>query len=161
MITTSIASSLAAPTTLFGEVGQRCFKLSRPFLSHPSPRCPAGTHATKEPHPQPIQVSSRKESEPTKHLPETDRPAGPGQETAAGRADRALVRAEGAKRLVGILWSAHGVHERFGSWWQPTDLVIRGSLLTSGMRPPARRLFSSAVPAGGRPGAAQVEETHD
>jgi len=115
MITTSIASSLAAPTTLFGEVGQRCFKLSRPFLSHPSPRCPAGTHATKEPHPQPIQVSSRKESEPTKHLPETDRPASPGQETAADsvRGPRAL--SGGVQPRPDLMGSAGVVSGRLGA----------------------------------------------
>ena len=32
------------------EDGQRYFELSRPFLSHASPRRPAGPHAMKEPH---------------------------------------------------------------------------------------------------------------
>lgn len=64
------------------EDGQRCFEQSRPFSSHASPRCPTEPHAMKEPHPN-DQVGSRKESGPAGHLPETDRPANPEQETAA------------------------------------------------------------------------------
>jgi len=48
-------------TWLFSEDGQRYFELSRPFLSHASPRHLARAHAMKEPHPA-TQAGSRKES---------------------------------------------------------------------------------------------------
>jgi hypothetical protein len=38
------------PAGRVSEDGQRCFEQSRPFSSHASPRCPAGSHAMKEPH---------------------------------------------------------------------------------------------------------------
>jgi len=60
MITRSAmpASSLGLQIS---EDGQRYFELSRPFLSHASPRHPARAHAMKQPR-SPTKTGSREES---------------------------------------------------------------------------------------------------
>src|SRR6266571_8162104 len=50
MITWSITHLPRRAASPVSEDGQRYFELSRPFLSHASPRRPAGPHARKEPH---------------------------------------------------------------------------------------------------------------
>jgi hypothetical protein len=62
--TPMITRSIALPPRsrrILSEDGQRYFELSRPFLSHASPRCPARTHAMKEPRPG-NRACSREES---------------------------------------------------------------------------------------------------
>ena len=61
MITWSTPATSSLAYLRISEDGQRYFELSRPFLSHASPRHLARAHAMKEPRPQP-QAGSRKES---------------------------------------------------------------------------------------------------
>jgi hypothetical protein len=69
-----LASSLTPASN--SEDGQRYFELSRPFLSHASPRYPARTHAMKEPRPTPPGGQPQRER-PAGHL--TRACAGPGR----------------------------------------------------------------------------------